>query len=330
MDQTLPGSVQDITEQEGSPLSPSRPGANSAELYRRWERQQWSVAEVDSSRDAGKWRRLSSFMQEQLLSALAELETGEECVTATLAALVHNPPTDDDQIFLCTQMADEARHVRFFQDYLRRASAVSVSKQHLREIKVNADYGKSFAPFLTQATNELRRQDTTATWYRAVVIYHLVGEGLLAAAALRGVRHLAKRLEMAALDEGLTNVIRDESRHVSFGLHAITTGVRHGFEEEIVRAHLDAMEPAAAVLVGPNRYREPSKIPFAAAASAQQLQSIIDIGRDRLQRQLRMTGLGGHHEFLDSAWSQAVEKSFDAYEENWGKAHPIRLHRASQ
>ena len=325
------GFVPDITD-EATTESPAERGsrlATSADLYRRWERQQWSVAEVNPSRDAAAWRALRPFSQEQLLGSLAELEVGEVCVTQTLGSLTDHPQTEDDRIYLCTQMADEARHVRFFQTYIEDACGVDLAEQQGRELAATADYAKVFAPELTRITNQVRIDGSAESWYRALVHYHLITEGVLAATALRTTRFLAKRLNLEALDEGLTNVTRDESRHVSFGLRAAADGVVNGYREVIADAHVEAIDAAAWVLIGPARHNPSPAIPMALASRAAQLQGSVDIGRERLLKQLRIIGMPELVESLDQLWTAGIDKALDAYEEAWDAQHPIRAAKAA-
>ncbi|NGN69411.1 hypothetical protein G5C51_36675, partial [Streptomyces sp. A7024] len=247
---TAAGLVLDVTETEPETAAEQHGRlAGSADLYRRWERQQWAVAKVDPARDRQRWAELTPYSREQLLGALAELEVGEVAVTHTLGSLIDAPPTEDDRIFLCTQLADEARHVRFFQTYL---SDVCDAEP---ESTAAADYAHVFAPELTRVTDAVRADHgDRESWYRALIYYHLITEGVLAATALRTTRFLAKRLRLAALEEGLTNVTRDESRHVSFGLRAARDGVARGWEPVVTDAHFEAIAPAARVLIGPARH----------------------------------------------------------------------------
>jgi len=300
--------------------------ASSADLYRRWERQQWSVAVVDPARDAQAWRSLSPFVKDQMLGALAELEVGEVCVTHTLGALVEHPPTEDDRIFLCTQLADEARHVRFFQTYLEDACGVALDGAEGGELEGAADYAHVFAPELVRVTSSIRdRGGDPEVWYRALVYYHLITEGVLAATALRTTRMLARRLNLPALNEGLTNVTRDESRHVSFGLWAAAGGVANGYRKVITDAHLESIGMAAWVLIGPAQYNPAPAIRVALRARALQLQSQVDIGEERLLKQLRLIGLPELVDQARQAWHAAISAALDAYEERWSTRHPIRV-----
>jgi ribonucleoside-diphosphate reductase beta chain len=319
---TAPGLVPDITD-AGTALPKQARLAGSRDLYRRWERQQWLVATVDPARDLATWTGLRPFFKTQMLNALAELEVGEVTVTRTLSTLIENPPTEDDRIYLCTQLADEARHVRFFQTYLDEVCRPAADGA---AVEPSADYESMFAPELFRVTGELRAPGSSrGQWYRAVVYYHLITEGVLAATALRTTRYLARRLQLSALDEGLTNVTRDESRHVAFGLCAVQAAVAGGYRDLIREAHFEVLDRAAWVLVGPSRPSPAPAIAMALNSRKAQLQEQIDIAEDRLLKQLRLIGMPEECDAAQRAWRRGVERALDGYHERWGTAHPLRV-----
>lgn len=309
--------VQDITESADS--SPSLL-PTSRDLYYRWERQQWSVAELHIEREADAWRRLRPFSRGELFNALAELEVGEMCVTATLSSLVDRAPTEDDQIYLATQLADEGRHVRFFNTYLNDAAGVETDT-----LAESADYTQSFAPELRRATLAVWQQNSRQSWYEALVHYHLVTEGVLGATALRTTRQAAKRLQLPILVEGLTNVIRDESRHVSFGILAARQGVQAGYAETIGNAYFRGLHLAALVLVGPRRRQQIPALRTALLARVRQLEERFVLARERAIRQLTNIGLADRVDQAGAVWDEARAQALDTYEQTWGTVHPIRM-----
>ncbi|WP_327697962.1 ribonucleotide-diphosphate reductase subunit beta [Streptomyces sp. NBC_00459] len=312
--------LPDITEaQDAKPdLMPT-----SRDLYYRWERQQWSVAALDMTQDAETWSQLRPFYRSELLNALTELEVGEVTVVQTLSSLVDRAPTDDDRIYLSTQMADEGRHVRFFQTYLREAAGISGEG-----LADSADYTNHFAPELRRVTSAVWAENDRGSWYRALVYYHLITEGVLAATALRTTRQLARqisqRMPLPALVEGLTNVTRDESRHVAFGMLAARDGVTAGFDGPVREAYLHGLGLAARVLVGPLRKQAVPAVRTALEFRAAQLRGGFEIARDRAVRQLAHIGLPTAVGEAEAVWAAALDRSLDAYEEHWNTPHPVR------
>ncbi|MCD0453479.1 ribonucleotide-diphosphate reductase subunit beta [Actinocorallia sp. API 0066] len=309
--------LPDITESPDAKPSGNLP--TSKDLYYRWERQQWSVAALDLTKDQETWGTLRAFYRTELLNALTELEVGEVTVVETLSSLVDKAPTDDDRIYLSTQLADEGRHVRFFQTYLREAAGISGEG-----LADSADYTNHFAPELRRVTGAVWAKGDRDSWYEALVYYHLVTEGVLAATALRTTRQLAKRLPLPALVEGLTNVTRDESRHVAFGMIAARDGVAAGYAEPVRRAYLHGLELGARVLVGPLRKQAVPAVKTALVFRAAQLRGGFEIARDRAVRQLAHIGLPDAVADAAEVWDTALERALDAYEEHWNTPHPVR------
>src|SRR5437660_2220660 len=89
------------------------------DLYRRWEKQQWAVADLDFEPDRKAWAELTEEEKKYTLWTMRLFFNGEERVTATLAPFVWAAPTPEIEIFLSTQMVDEARHSVFFDSWWR-------------------------------------------------------------------------------------------------------------------------------------------------------------------------------------------------------------------
>src|SRR5260370_22292201 len=85
------------------------------DLYRRWEAQQWAVSDIDFTLARQDWIDFSEGDGMARLWSHRLFCNGEERVTATLAPFVWAAPTPEIEIFLSTQMVDEARHTAFFQ-----------------------------------------------------------------------------------------------------------------------------------------------------------------------------------------------------------------------
>src|ERR1700737_3089436 len=85
------------------------------DLYRRWESQQWSVGDLDFTLDREDWLKSTELEKKSTLWSHRLFFNGEERVTSTLAPFVWAAPTPEIEIFLSTQMVDEARHTVFFQ-----------------------------------------------------------------------------------------------------------------------------------------------------------------------------------------------------------------------
>ena len=88
------------------------------QLYQLWERQQWATQDLDFSRDRVDWNeRFDEEERYQRMYGLSAFFIGEQRVAEELGPIMRAAPTEDQRIFLCTQIADEARHVRFFERF---------------------------------------------------------------------------------------------------------------------------------------------------------------------------------------------------------------------
>src|SRR5216684_1303694 len=95
-------SVDDVEAQMDHLLEPE---IDTASLYRRWERQQWAVSDLDFSADVQHWQNLPANIRQVMQNTMTLFFIGEQAVTDTLAPLLHAAPYEDERIFLATQIA---------------------------------------------------------------------------------------------------------------------------------------------------------------------------------------------------------------------------------
>src|SRR6266550_7355742 len=88
------------------------------QLYNLWERQQWATQDLDFSQDRIDWHeRIPEKERFQRMYGLSSFFIGEQKVADELGPIMRAAPTEAQRIFLSTQIADEARHVRFFDRF---------------------------------------------------------------------------------------------------------------------------------------------------------------------------------------------------------------------
>jgi ribonucleoside-diphosphate reductase beta chain len=194
------------------------------QLYALWERQQWAVQDLDFTQDRIDWHeRIDAEERYARMYGLSSFFVGEQRVAAELGPMMRACPDEDMRIFLCTQIADEARHVAFFDRFYSEVGVLQADDLEGRlaetSAHLNSDFGVLFDELLRRRVDRLAQepQDTEAL-VEAVTIYHMVIEGML---ALTGQHFIISYNENAgtlpAFVEGFTNVARDEHRHVAFG-----------------------------------------------------------------------------------------------------------------
>ncbi len=203
------------------------------DLYRRWEAQQWAVGDLDFTLDRQDWQDATDLEKKATLWSHRLFFNGEERVTATLAPFVWAAPTPEIEVFLSTQMVDEARHTVFFERWWREVAGTDARDMTalLKEIRPEANEGYNILfyerlPWTAQRLASNPR-DFDA-FVEGVTLYHIVIEATI---ALTGQRFELESMREQGLTargfyRGFTAVARDESRHVSFGIKLLQEAVR--------------------------------------------------------------------------------------------------------
>ena len=194
------------------------------ELYDLWERQQWQTQELDFSQDRVDWHeRIPAEERFQRMYGLSSFFIGEQKVAEELGPIMRAAPTEEQKIFLCTQIADEARHVRFFERFYREVGVLEAEGlgEMLEETSahLNDSFGRLFDEMLAKRTQRLSAEpEDTEALVEAVTLYHMVIEGMLALTGQHFIMdYNEKEGTLPAFVEGFQNVARDEHRHVAFG-----------------------------------------------------------------------------------------------------------------
>src|SRR5438874_3327695 len=240
------------------------PDIVSASLYRRWEKQQWAVSDLDFSQDKADWLSLPEGIRQVTQNTMTLFFIGEQAVTDTLAPLLHAAPREDERIFLATQIADEARHTvcfqRFFEEVLGVGGGLHAALDAINP-RATEGFRRIFEHQLRDAMDLVRREpENEQAWVEGVVTYHLIIEGYL---AITGQRSLLRTLRnvglMPGFRAGFTAVARDESRHIGFGVLALRRRVAAdpATGRAIALKVLDLLDPAVRTVVSPDR-----KLPF--------------------------------------------------------------------
>jgi len=194
------------------------------ELYALWERQQWRTQDIDFSRDRVDWHeRIPEEERFQRMYGLSSFFIGEQRVAEELGPMMRAAPTEEMRIFLCTQIADEARHVQFFNRFYDEVGILESDNltDRLAETSehLNPEFGQLFDEMLKQRVDLLAREpENLEALVEAITLYHMVIEGML---ALTGQHFIIEYNEeqgtLPGFVEGFNNIARDEHRHVAFG-----------------------------------------------------------------------------------------------------------------
>jgi ribonucleoside-diphosphate reductase beta chain len=322
-------SMDEVQVQMDSYLAPDM---DSTSLYRRWEKQQWAVADLDFTADQQQWRTLDEGQRDAVRRTMILFFIGEQAVTDTLSPILHAAPHEDERIFLATQIADEARHTVFFQRFFDEVLEVHGGLRDALSVvgpEATQGFRRIFETDLIDATDAVRREPKDVkAWVEAVVTYHLVIEGYLALTGQRGLLRFFRSVGlMPGFTAGFTAVARDESRHIGFGVLALRRRLREDPElaRVIALKVLDLAEPAVLTVVDPQtllRVPHPADTPEEMRQDPREFRSFAI---DSLAKRLRSVGISdGAIGDICTQYSGLYDQLWTRYEEIHGVEHPVR------
>ncbi|MDA0163321.1 ribonucleotide-diphosphate reductase subunit beta [Solirubrobacter ginsenosidimutans] len=216
------------------------------DLYARWERGNWRALEIDFTEDRRQWHEvLTEHERRAALWSYAMFFHGEDAVADDLAPFIAAAPREEQKYFLATQQVDEARHAIFFKRFLHevvgRGDGSVAGGLRATEPELTWGFRKTFA-LLDEITGALRTDTSRVALARAVTMYHVVVEALLAQPGQHFISdYLERRDLLPGFREGMRLVALDEQRHIGFGvkllhdLHTEDPGVRDAVADLIRR-----------------------------------------------------------------------------------------------
>jgi ribonucleoside-diphosphate reductase beta chain len=194
------------------------------QLYALWEKQNWKAHELDFTIDQEQWLTTPAESQAHTAWSLGSFYIGEERVTADLAPFLLAAPSGEVEMFLATQLVDEARHTAFFDRFGGEVMALSAGdlRGRMRELEQTMipAWHETFDGGLRETANRIKAEpDNLDLFVEGICTYHLIIEGVL---AMTGQRLILKYMEDHSLypgfQQGFSLVERDEHRHIAFGV----------------------------------------------------------------------------------------------------------------
>lgn len=225
-------------------------------LYTNSKRLAWDPAAIDLRGDVEEWARIRrehpvERYDLQIHRLCALFYNGEESVTSTLAPLCMAAARlklgIDREMYLASQLYEEAKHFEFFQRYFAEVFGEDGATAARPEMAPAPQ--AVLVDDLAEVTDRLRREDDPVllrrTMVEAVTHYMGVVEAMLARTGYVGAHEaLAARGWLPGLQEGFRLIRRDEGRHVSFGIHFVAEQVReHPELAEVVRGTFERHLP---------------------------------------------------------------------------------------
>jgi len=205
--------ANDLIEQRATPY---------AALYEHWERHQWSALALDLTTDTATFRSLSQEDQDGMVWMFANRFHAEFNVARLLAPFLQAAPSYDMQLLLATQVADEHRHLqtvlRIYDEVFGVRGGIDaveeVANRNLDPVSKTLLYDT-----LEKWVLPLNETPDEDTFVQAIVVYHLLGEGVIARTGQYLAASQYQRFRgFPGLTEGQRLVSRDEARHIGIGV----------------------------------------------------------------------------------------------------------------
>ena len=265
------------------------------QLYNLWERQQWATQDLDFSQDRIDWHeRIPEEERFQRMYGLSSFFIGEQKVADELGPIMRAAPTEEQRIFLSTQIADEARHVRFFDRFFSEVGVLEDAPELAQRLEaldqhLNDAFRVLFDEQLRSRVDRLGEEPgDREAMVEAITLYHMVIEGMLALTGQHFIIDYNERMgTLPGFVEGFSNVARDEHRHIAFGVRFLLDAVREdpANRDAIQRTLAEALPVADRVLDPPWPEEEDSEL-FGASRD-----ETHEFAAQALSRRLKVVGL---------------------------------------
>ena len=221
--------------------------SRSNRYYRNAVERHWDPGDIDLETDRENLIAAAADSEgdfedawDGFLAGIAKFGAGEDAVTEDLAPLACVLEDIDDQLYLTTQLYEEAKHADFFDRYWREVVWAVEDEQgwersNPRDDKwFNEPYHELFDRN-RRAQYRLLEEDTPENRGRAYCHYHLTIEGILAQTGYYAMQHSFGGEytdegvpHLPGLVEGFDLIRSDEGRHVGFGMSQLKKLVRSG------------------------------------------------------------------------------------------------------
>jgi ribonucleoside-diphosphate reductase beta chain len=248
-----PGHDSEVAVRDGAGLLDYR------QLYALWERQNWKSHDLDFTVDREQWVISPRQAQQNTTWTLGSFYVGEERVTTDLAPFLMAAPSGEIELFLATQLVDEARHAAFFDRFGAEVMCLSANdlRGRMREVEgvLTGPWREVFDDGLRDVALRIKaKPDDLDLFVEGIATYHMVVEGFLAVTGQTLIRdYMLEHGLYPGFCEGFGLVERDEHRHVAFGVRflrdAIDRDPRH--RATVERVVLELAPKAAHVFVPP-------------------------------------------------------------------------------
>jgi ribonucleoside-diphosphate reductase beta chain len=265
----------------------------SFRYYRNAVERHWDPHEIDLEPDREAIVDAPDLAFDGLRETLALFGAGEEAVTEDLSPLGVVLEDVADQLFVTTQLYEEAKHADFFDRYWRTVITPEEERRGLERTSptddrwFNAPYDELFERNET-TMHRLLVEDTPENRALAYCHYHMAIEGILAQTGYYGVQQnfsgeYEALPELPGLVEGFSSIRSDEGRHVGFGMWKLKTLVREeGVDPQLVTDTVGELAMLTQQIVGGateesgEGVSQEELVSYAAEKHGQRMEQIVD------------------------------------------------------
>jgi ribonucleoside-diphosphate reductase beta chain len=272
----------------------------SYRYYRNAVERHWDPHEIDIEED--RKNLLEADLDEEVFDGMrrgiARFGAGEEAVTEDLAPFTVVLEDIEDQMYVTTQIYEEAKHTELFDRYWRNVinpveEDMGLEKSSpLEERWFNDAYHELFERN-ERATSRLLEEDTPENRARAFSHYHLTIEGIAAQTGYYGMGRSYSDEEcpelpyLPGLVEGLDHTRADEGRHVGFGMSKLKELVTEKkVDPSVIDETVAELVPLVQEVVNDDEYDEDLGVPpeelemYAAEKHTERMEQVKDAARE--------------------------------------------------
>lgn len=191
-------------------------------LYDHWERNLWSLRDIDLSVDAASYAALDEDRRHELRWILSHRFHGEHSVSSLLSPFLDAAPTHDMRLLVATQIADEYRHLEAVLSIYATVFGIDGFEAAKEAADASIDPVGRFLIYdaLERNVLPLRERQDADSFLKAVLSYQVIAEGTFARAAqtMAADRYASYDENFPGLVELQRIVTRDEARHIGIGV----------------------------------------------------------------------------------------------------------------
>lgn len=199
------------------------------EQYKRYLKQRWDVYDIDFSQDYIDWHEnMSQPEKDSFLAIASGFHHGERQVEVELPVFMLGG-SEDQKLFISSQIEDEARHTVFFDRFYHEAVGLEGDLMDVLDQSfewVGETFIGPFGMLAYQADALLKDPDNIHLRVQYATNYMLWIEGVLAVSVMQiTLRYARQRKVLPGYYAGFTLTARDEARHVQAGLRFLTDSI---------------------------------------------------------------------------------------------------------